>query len=638
MPTRVLLVGPPRSGAGLLQALWLTDHSWGRSGLSGNDPLEELLDAVADSARDSGDWSHRITDGSGGLSEALLAAAGSGGDLTIDWAPRNSLRLGVLASTIDEVRVIHVVRDPRMAVPSLVQAWRSGRFVSEPGLPGWWGEPWSFPLIPGWRDLAGKPLHEIAAVQWFGIDAAVRADLDSLTGVPGARVTYEALIAEPAAELSRLAGELDVEWAGEIPSPVPPSPFTVTAPDPRKWQRDISETLAAFHARHDEHAAFLDWADSAGLASYREAVTIERPSPLAGQVSRPSAGTPFMSQHSSTLVELLDKAASSLIITTYKSGHVILARTRGDKIDTNVIGFDRPMGVAVAGTRLAIGTGQTIDTYTNQPNVAARLDGPERRHDAVFLPRSVVYTGDIAIHEMGYDADGVLWFVNTKFSCLCTQDLDHSFSVAWTPQWISSLAGEDRCHLNGMAMIDGRPKYVTALAQTDTPGGWREHKGTSGVIVDVDSNDVVVGGLAMPHSPRWHDGRMWVLQSGVGSLSTVDLAAGTVTEVARVPGFTRGLAFIGRYALIGLSQVRESVFTGLPITESAAERNCGVWVVDTQTGNIVGMLRFEGAVQEIFDVSVLPGMRWPTLLHRGEDTANAFVLTQEDLQKVQAQR
>ena len=138
----------------------------------------------------------------------------------------------------------------------------------------------------------------------------------------------------------------------------------------------------------------------------------------------------------------------------------------------------------------------------------------------------------------------------------------------------------------------------------------------------------------MPHSPRWHDGQMWVLQSGLGTLSTVDLAAGTVTEVAKVPGFTRGLAFIGRYALIGLSQVRESVFTGLPITESAAERNCGVWVVDTQTGSIVGLLRFEGAVQEIFDVSVLPGIRWPTLLHRGEATANAFVLTQEDLRRV----
>ncbi len=634
MPTRLLLVGPPRSGAGLLQVLWLTDAAWSRSGLSGNDPLEELLDSVADSARGSGDWSHRITDGSGGVSEALRTSADSGGDLTIDWAPRNSLRLAALASTVDDVRVIHVVRDPRIAVPSLVQAWRSGRFVSEPGLPGWWGEPWSFPLIPGWRDLAGKPLHEIAAAQWFGIDTAVREDLDVMTGVPVAQVTYEALIADPGAEIVRVAGELGVEWAGEVPSPAPMSPFTVSAPDPRKWQRDISETLAAFSARSTEHKAFIDWADSAGLASYRQAVSIEQPSPLAGQVSRPSAGTPFMSQHSSSLVELLDKAASSLIITTYKSGHVILARTRGDKIDTNVIGFDRPMGVAVAGSRLAIGTGQTIDTYTNQPNVAARLEGEERRHDAVFLPRSVVYTGDIAIHEMGYDADGVLWFVNTKFSCLCTQDLDHSFAVRWTPGWITSLAGEDRCHLNGMAMIDGRPKYATALAQTDTPGGWREHKGTSGVIIDIDTHDIVVDGLAMPHSPRWHDGRMWVLQSGLGTLSTVDLAAGTVTEVAKVPGFTRGLAFIGRYALIGLSQVRESVFTGLPITESAAERNCGVWVVDTQTGNIVGMLRFEGAVQEIFDVSVLPGIRWPTLLHRGEATANAFVLTQEDLRRV----
>jgi uncharacterized protein (TIGR03032 family) len=185
-------------------------------------------------------------------------------------------------------------------------------------------------------------------------------------------------------------------------------------------------------------------------------------------------------------------------------------------------------------------------------------------------------------------------------------------------------------------MVDGQPRYVTALAQTDTPNGWREHKGTSGLIYDLATESILVEGLSMPHSPRWHDGCLWVLQSGVGSLSTVDPITGEVREVARVPGFSRGLTFIGRYALIGLSQVRESVFTGLPITATAAKRNCGVWVVDTMTGEIVGFLRFEGAVQEIFDVALLPGMRWPAILDHPEITANAFVLSQRDLERVSA--
>jgi uncharacterized protein (TIGR03032 family) len=589
---RIVLAAAPRSGAGLLQVLWLADPRWSP--------------------------------------EASANSGSSDHPMTVEWAPRNALRLGDLVKEDPHVRIVHVVRDPRMAIPSLVHAWRTGRFVSEPELDGWWGEPWSFPLITGWQELAGRPLHEVAAAQWLGIEGMIHDALGEHPNVPSALVTYEALIDDPEREIKRIAGELDVPWDGHLPEELPLSPLTVSVPNSSKWQRDISETLEAFSARGAQHAEFLTWADTAGLSAYREPVIIERANPLAQQTSRSSDGTPFKSQHTSTLAELLEKSESSLVITTYKSGNVILARSRDLVVDTSVLSFDRPMGVAVAGSRLAIGTGQTIATFTNQPALS-------EDHDAVFVPRSIISTGDIAIHEMGYDNAGVLWFVNTKFSCLCTQDLDHSFAVAWMPPWITNLTAEDRCHLNGLAMVDGQPRFITALARTDTSNGWREHKGTSGVIYDLAADTIIAEGLSMPHSPRWYDGKLWVLQSGVGSLSTVDPATGEVREIARVPGFSRGLAFIGQYALIGLSQVRESVFTGLPITETTTKRNCGVWVVDTTTGAIVGFLRFEGAVQEIFDVAVLPGVRWPAILDHPEITANAFVLSQHDLQRINSQ-
>lgn len=591
----IILVAAPRSGAGLVQALWCEDRRWSPSG-----------------GAEVRSW-------------------------TIDWLPRHSLHLRERAAP-PGTGIVHVVRDPRMAVPSLVHAWRSGRFITEPDLESWWGEQWSFPLVPHWRELVGRPLHEVAAAQWMSIEKIIREDLSSFEHVPYSLVTYEELVADPQAVLARVAHDLGVSWSAQLPASLPLSPFTLTAPNPLKWQRDIVETLAAFDARAADYTAFLAWAESAGLNSYRAPVVIDSPSPLASQVSRSSEGTAFMSQHTSSMAELLTKAASSLAITTYKSGHLIIARAADGIIDTNVTSLDRPMGIATHGSRLAVGTGQAIATYVNQPGVAAELGETDRAHDAVFLPRSVISTGDVAIHEMGYDLDGRLWFVNTKFSCLCTQEMDYSFAVAWVPAWITELAAEDRCHLNGMTILDGKPRFVTALARTNTPAGWRQHKGTGGVIIDITDDRVVAEGLAMPHSPRWHDGRLWVLQSGVGSLSTVDVVDGSVTEVARVPGFSRGLAFLGRYALIGLSQVRESVFAGLPITATAVERNCGVWVVDTVTGSTMGFLRFEGAVQEIFDVAVLPGLRWPTLMLHPEVSAKAFVLSAEDLERVSGTR
>jgi uncharacterized protein (TIGR03032 family) len=140
----------------------------------------------------------------------------------------------------------------------------------------------------------------------------------------------------------------------------------------------------------------------------------------------------------------------------------------------------------------------------------------------------------------------------------------------------------------------------------------------------------------MPHSPRWYRDRLWVLESGRGSLATVDLATGKSETVARVPGFTRGLSFAGPLAFIGLSQLRETnAFTDIPITEENADRMSGVWVVNIETGQTIAFLKFSGAVQEIFAVHLLEGWQFPEILDDdSEFLRTTYVLPDDALKEV----
>ena len=349
----------------------------------------------------------------------------------------------------------------------------------------------------------------------------------------------------------------------------------------------------------------------------------------------PATLEPLRSIHTTNFPALLHELGLSLIISTYQAGKVVLVRADGETLNTHFRVFQKPMGLATdrAG-RIAIGTSSHIWEFRNVPAAAPKLD-PAGKHDACFLPRNIHVTGDIDIHEMAWGNEG-LWFVNTRFSCLCTQDLDHSFVPRWRPPFVSAYAPEDRCHLNGLELIEGIPKYVTALGTTNTAGGWRENKARGGILMDVTMNDSLAQGLSMPHSPRWYRDRLWLLESGEGSLATVDLAAGQVESVTQLPGFTRGIDFYGPLAFVGLSQVRESaVFSGIPLTERLTERICGVWVVNIETGQIVAFLKFEDAVQEIFAVQVLPGARFPELFT--EENAflkSSYVLPDEALAEV----
>jgi uncharacterized protein (TIGR03032 family) len=369
-------------------------------------------------------------------------------------------------------------------------------------------------------------------------------------------------------------------------------------------------------------------------------------------ISAPNAGeAPLASVHTTSLPDLLDQLGVSVLVSTYQAGKLIAVRSEPSihesarRANTHFRNFDTPMGLALRDNRLAIGTRTQILQYQNQPDVARKLPPAARDHDACFVPRLAHVTGNIGVHELAFVGDD-LWAVNTRFSCLCTLAADASFVPRWRPPFVSGLAPEDRCHLNAMCLRDGAIRYVTALGETDAAAGWRTNKAHGGVLLDVPSGQPIARGLSMPHSPRWHLDRLWVLESGAGSLSVVDEASGRLDHVALLPGFTRGLDFVGPYAFIGLSQVRESaVFSGIPITDRLPieERACGVWVVDVRTGQTIAFLRFESGVQEVFAVQVLANIRYPEILTEEADTetkllADAFVLPGSAMADVQASR
>ncbi len=313
----------------------------------------------------------------------------------------------------------------------------------------------------------------------------------------------------------------------------------------------------------------------------------------------------FSSQTTDSFRELLTLGQCNLLVTTYQAGQVVMVRPQQAGVNTHFMAFERPMGIARRNNEFAIGGANSITTFRNLAAVGPKT-GQGDQVDACYIPRKSHVTGTIDIHEMGYDKFDKLWFINTKMSCLATLDQDHSFKPEWRPPFITAYDLTDRCHLNGLGFRDGVPRYVSMLGASDEPGGWRKNKISGGQIMDITTNEVMVDGLCMPHSPRWYNNALWFLSSGSGQLMRM-IPDQAPEVVAELPGFARGLDFIDRYAIIGLSQIRESsTFAGLPLTKRVEERQSGVWVVDTQTGQIVAFLVFTGNVQEVFEVKVLP--------------------------------
>lgn len=237
------------------------------------------------------------------------------------------------------------------------------------------------------------------------------------------------------------------------------------------------------------------------------------------------------------------------------------------------------------------------------------------RFDWLYVPRNAQFTGAIDAHEIAVEPSGRIVFANTKYSCLATLSMTHAFKPVWKPNFITKLAPEDRCHLNGLGMENGQVRYVTASLTTDIVDGWREHREGGGVLIDISEDRIVCDGLSMPHSPRVQGGFVWLLNSGAGYLCRVDPATSKRENVAFCPGFLRGLMMIEHYAVVTLSLPRNGRFQGLALEEELNKRAavpwCGLFVIDTRSGDIVNWVRFENDVKELFDVAVIPEVRCP---------------------------
>jgi uncharacterized protein (TIGR03032 family) len=321
------------------------------------------------------------------------------------------------------------------------------------------------------------------------------------------------------------------------------------------------------------------------------------------------------------LVGRLARLGISLAFTSYQSG-VLYMLGRGPKGGAHVhqSAMPKPMGLSYdgKGNLLLAGNHQILE----MPNVLASHERINNTFDACFMPRRIHMTGRLDAHDVALDPSGKPIFVNTRFNCLSSVDPQHSFNPIWRPPFITEIVDEDRCHLNGMAVDErGRPAYVTAVSKSNTIDGWRDRRADGGVVIDVRTDKIVLEGLSMPHSPRLHNGELWMLNSGTGELGVVTNvgkgAKGTPAFEPRAfcPGFLRGLAFHGDLAIVGLSKPRYKRFEGLALDQKLADADsepwCGLQIIDTKTGSCVDWFRIDGAVAELYDVEVLPGVVCP---------------------------
>lgn len=372
----------------------------------------------------------------------------------------------------------------------------------------------------------------------------------------------------------------------------------------------------------------------------------------------------YSSTHTDNFPKIMKGLNISLAVTSYQAHRLFFIRSEGETLETNFHYFPRPMGIYADSTRLTLGTLTQVMEYKRNDVILQKIKEGElddtgkmtkkvlekdpeemkilqekrqkelaeiKKADALYMVRAGLTTGMINIHDIAWGNEG-LWVVNSTFSCLATMSPSHSFVARWKPSFITELAPEDRCHLNGMALKDGKPKYVTTFNRSNSRDSWTTKDKNNGILMDVDTEEILIDGLVMPHSPRYHNGKVYVCNSGRGTLLELDPVTRKITELFKLQGFPRGINFIGPLMFVGLSKTRKSkTKQSLPINEEFAETYSGIWIYNLESRSEVAYLKFSGDVEQLYDIAVIPDAVRPALLTIGNSMTRHTFDYQEEL-------
>jgi uncharacterized protein (TIGR03032 family) len=281
------------------------------------------------------------------------------------------------------------------------------------------------------------------------------------------------------------------------------------------------------------------------------------------------------------------------------------------------------MGMAITSNSLYVASIGNIFRYVKEVGEVGKRGDTEVVFDASYYPRQVLLCGDHDLHDLKVNSKGDVFYVSSLFNCVCRPSFNKSFEVFWVPPWITSnalgeLAQEDRCHLNGLCLVDDVPKYVTAASQGDIISIWKEKKSQKkGVVYDIVENKVVCEGLSHPHSPKYHNGKLWILESGTGQVGWIDMENSKFMPMKFIPGFLRGMYLVDNFLFVCSSLDRhdtafDHIALGDILAETGIDAKCGVWILNLDTFDLIGNIQFNN-VKELYDIVVMQNTVNPVL-------------------------
>jgi len=325
---------------------------------------------------------------------------------------------------------------------------------------------------------------------------------------------------------------------------------------------------------------------------------------------------PFSWKYTENVPQILNELGCSIVISTYQAGKLVLISPVGNKLVQLPRTFAKPMGIHLSddNSKMVLACKDEVITFKNSAALAKHYPKSPNKYDALFLPRSTYHTGAIDVHDISFGSDGI-YAVNTMFSCITKINEDYNFEPVWKPSFVSEIASEDRCHLNGMVMVNGKPKYVSAFSTDDTHQGWRNDILNTGVIIDTTNDEIIASGLSMPHSPRLINNDLYVLMSGTGDLVKIDTGTGTKSTILNLEGFVRGMSHFKDYLFIGVSKLRSGSSTFEKLDLSKFRNRSEIAIVHLPTAKVVGQIEYLNSVEEVYDVQVLPGLSRPNILN-----------------------